>query len=216
MVEIRGGSSPPTASPSPARRSGRPTSTARPSPSPRRPAAPDGRFTIRLPKPADRRTSEGYLARFPWLARLGPGLRARLGRARPAGRPAGRAGRHARRGRDADRGAGRRPRRPARRRRHGPGRPASGSTSKGDLAGWIARARNGAAGNLWQGLREPAARPRSSPIEATDRARRPVQLTGIGRDRIADLLVSGPGIATTQVNVFGPRRAGDPGHRQTG
>ena len=45
------------------------------------------------------------------------------------------------------------------------GRPVAGASvqaariwydEKGDIAGWIAKARNGAAGNLWQGLGEPA------------------------------------------------------------
>ena len=71
-------------------------------------------------------------------------------------------------------------------------------------------------------LGEPVARldPRSEPrerlitIAATTGADGRFKLTGIGRDRIADLIVSGPGIATTQVYAFSRRRAGDPHRRQ--
>jgi len=102
------------------------------------------------------------------------------------------------------------------------GRPVAGARvqavriwfdENGDLAGWIARARNGAAGNLWQGLEQLSLEPVSSPagrapaeplvsISATTGDDGRFTLTGIGRDRIADLIVSGPGIATTLVHAF--------------
>jgi hypothetical protein len=107
------------------------------------------------------------------------------------------------------------------------GRPVAGARveadailfdEQGDLPGWIAKARNGAAGKPWQGLarlslKAVASPGRVSPIEplaaiaATTGADGRFTLTGIGRDRIADLIVSSPGIATSERtgSVFPPR-----------
>ena len=102
------------------------------------------------------------------------------------------------------------------------GRPVTGASvhaariwydEKGNLAGWIAKARNGAAGNLWQGLQNlsfdaiPSRLRRGSgerliTIAATTGADGRFKLTGIGRDRVAELLITGPGIATTEVYAF--------------
>jgi RNA polymerase sigma factor (sigma-70 family) len=90
------------------------------------------------------------------------------------------------------------------------GRPVAGASvkttsiyyaEKGDLPAWIARARNGAEGNLWQGLQNLPIE-KLFAIESKTDANGRFTLTGIGRDRIAELLVTGPGIATTQVHVF--------------
>ncbi len=102
------------------------------------------------------------------------------------------------------------------------GRPVAGASvratgiwydAKGNIAGWIVKARNGAAGNLWQDLEKLSLDPpRPAPgraggdrsltiATATDSDGR-FKLTGIGRDRIAELIISGPGIATTQAHAF--------------
>jgi RNA polymerase sigma factor (sigma-70 family) len=178
---------------------------------PRATSGPDGRFTIRLPRQAGD-ASDGYPARFPWLvaSALGYGV----GWAERALRPDGPAERELRlveegppiEGRVVDL----------------EGRSVAGARvqadaiwfdEKGDLAGWIARARRGAEGNLWQGLQHlslDALRSPSGPapgeplvsITATTGDDGRFTLTGIGRDRIADLIISGPGVATTQFSVF--------------
>jgi hypothetical protein len=84
---------------------------------------------------------------------------------------------------------------------------------QGDISRWIAKARKGAAGMTWQGLRawqvdgntrssrsgprEPIAK-----IQATTGTDGRFILKGVGRDRIADVMVSGPGIATTKAQIF--------------
>ena len=81
------------------------------------------------------------------------------------------------------------------------------------FADWIAKARNGAEGNIWQGLESltldaipskltVAPYERLVAIAATTCANGRFALSGIGRDRIAELLISGPRIATTQVYAF--------------
>ena len=195
----RGGSSPPTASPSPGPRSAGPTSTATP-PMPKATSGPDGRFTIRLPE-AERGRRRPRTADFPGSSPRPPGFG--IGWAEGvlrADRPAEQVvDAHSRKGRRSKGGsstskAGPSPgrgqgQRDLVRREGGPGRL--------DRQG-----RNGAAGNLWQGLES------LSLDELPDRSRRGpaadgrFKLTGIGRDRIADLIVSGPGIATTQVYAF--------------
>jgi RNA polymerase sigma factor (sigma-70 family) len=179
---------------------------------PRATSGSDGRFTIRVPRD-DQDRSNGYAALYPWLVASAPGYGvAWTQRALVAEGPAEReltlnVEGPAMEGRIVDL----------------EGRPVAGARieavriwfdDKGDLAGWIARARNGAAGNLWQGLEslslDPAARPGrgGSPAEplvsisATTGADGRFTLTGIGRDRIADLIVTGPAVATTQVHVF--------------
>ena len=164
-------------------------------------SGPDGRFTIRLPKPIDAGGgSPGYMARFPWLLASAPGFglgwAERVLRAdRPAeevvtltedGTPI--------EGRIIDL----------------EGRAVADAKvkvqnvwfeAKGDLSAWIAKARNGAAGNLWQGL-ENLSLDQVLAIEAKTGPDGRFKLDGIGRDRIADLIVSGPGVATTQVIAF--------------
>ncbi len=84
---------------------------------------------------------------------------------------------------------------------------------RGDIADWIAKAQSGAAGNLWEGMQSLSltstpSNSRTVPqsdlvtIKATSGADGRFRLTGIGRDRIAELLVAGPGVATTLVYCF--------------
>jgi RNA polymerase sigma factor (sigma-70 family) len=181
-------------------------------PWPKTSSGSDGRFAIRLPQTKLAPSIEGYISTEPWLVASAPGYafgwcqRGRITR-RPAeqvirlveeGPPI--------EGRIVDL----------------EGRPVVGASveahwiwyeGKGDLAGWIAKARNGAAGNLWQGLQRLATgavgrksgqvpRERLIPIVTTTGADGRFKLTGVGRDRIAELMVSGPGIATTQAYVF--------------
>jgi RNA polymerase sigma factor (sigma-70 family) len=178
---------------------------------PRATSGTDGSFTIRLPR-QDGADSDGYRARFPWVVASAPGHG--VGWIQGALRP------------------DRRDDLVVRLPEEGPpiegqvvdleGRPVAGARveaariwfdGNGDLAGWIAKARNGAAGNLWQGLENLSLEPFAAPgrassterlvsISATTGADGRFTLTGIGRDRIADLIVSGPGIATTQVHAF--------------
>ena len=178
---------------------------------PKTTSGPDGRFTIRLPQ-QESVESDGYLARFPWLVASAPGHG--IGWIEGALRP------------------GKPDELEVKLTEQGPpiegrvldlqGRPVAGAKieaaqiwfeGNGDLAGWIARARNGAAGNLWQGLESLPLDPAPAP-ERRARAERLVSitrttgadgwftLTGIGRDRIAELSVSGLGLATTQVYAF--------------
>jgi RNA polymerase sigma factor (sigma-70 family) len=184
-------------------------------PSPRATSGPDGRFSIQLTKPdgpdADA-PAAGLLAMYPWLVASAPGYG--VGWSERALR--------------TDRAA----ELVVTLVEEGPpiegkivdleGRPVQGARievagiwydEKGDIAGWIKKARNGAEGNLWQGLRslplgEVLPRSRFAPneqlvtIATTTGADGRFKLTGIGRDRIAELLVSGPGIATTEVYAF--------------
>ena len=161
-------------------------------------SGPDGRFAIRLPKP--NREIVGYMAQYPWILASAPGFgigwtegvfRAdrpaeQVVKLIPEGPPI--------EGRVIDL----------------EGRPVAAARvkvsrilfdEKGDLTGWIAKARNGAEGNLWQGLGNLTLE-KLLTIEAVTGADGRFQLTGVGRDRIADLLVTGPGIATTQVHVL--------------
>jgi RNA polymerase sigma factor (sigma-70 family) len=175
-------------------------------------SGPDGRFSVRLPKPAGDAPAAGELAMYPWLVASAPGYGVGWSeRALRADRPAGQVVKLVEEGPpiegfivDLE------------------GRPVAGAQIRaasiwydehGDLAGWIAKARNGAAGNLWQGLeslsldeipsmsRRDPAEPLAA-IAATTGADGRFKLTGIGRDRIANLIVSGPRVATTQVDVF--------------
>ena len=163
-------------------------------------SGPDGRFTIRLPKPKGDGPGEGYLARYPWLLASAPGyglgwIEGALRTDRPGervitlveeGTPI--------EGRIIDL----------------EGRAVADVKvkvhnvwfeGKGDLSGWIARARNGAATNLWQGL-ENLSIDQILAIEAKTGPDGRFTLPGLGRDRIADLLVSGPRVATTQAYAF--------------
>ena len=120
-------------------------------PGPKQPAGSDGRFSVRLPQPEGDGPAEGYMAMYPWLVASAPGHG--VGWCERALRPD----------------------RPAEQVvtlvEEGPpiegrivdleGRPVVGASvqaariwydEKGNIAGWIAKARNGAAGNLWQGL----------------------------------------------------------------
>ena len=92
------------------------------------------------------------------------------------------------------------------------GRPAAGARVEvariffepgNDLAGWIARARDGTVMNLWDGLEGlNVGVDRIIPMAAKAGADGRFKLAGIGRDRVAELIVSGPGIATTRANVL--------------
>jgi RNA polymerase sigma factor (sigma-70 family) len=181
-------------------------------PRPQTTTGPDGRFSIRLPKSEGDTVPEGIMAMYPWLVASAPGYgvgwcQRALRADRPAeqvitlvdeGPPV--------EGRIVDL----------------EGRSVVGATvaaarfwydARGNIAAWIAKARNGAAGNLWQGLENltlaanPTAHMRSTrellvPISTTTGADGRFKLTGIGRDRIAELIISGTGIATTQAYVF--------------
>ena len=181
-------------------------------PWPKTSSGSDGQFSIRLPKADLDASVEGYMAVEPWLVASAPGYGVGW----------------CKRGLRAD---------PAAEKvvtlvEQGPpiegriidleGRPVVGASvhaagiwyhDKGNLAGWIAKARNGAAGNLWQGLErlslEPmpsnagrASRDRLLTIDTATGSDGRFNLTGIGRDRIAELIISGAGIATTQVYTF--------------
>ncbi|MEJ7639240.1 MAG: sigma-70 region 4 domain-containing protein [Singulisphaera sp.] len=165
----------------------------------------EGRFVIRVPKPAGD-APQGYMARFPWLVASAPSFG--LGWTEGALR------------------ADRPDEQVVTLIQEGPplegriidleGRPVADARvevariwfdAKGDLPGWIAKARNGAAEYLWQGLENlrmerlaSSDRPASIAAKAGPDGR--FRLTGVGRDRIADLFVSGPGHATAQVFVL--------------
>jgi hypothetical protein len=182
------------------------------SPWPKTTSGSDGRFSIRLPRPKLDASIERYIAGEPWLIASAPGYgggwcKRGLSAKQPSeqvvtlveeGPPI--------EGRIVDL----------------EGRPVVGAgvraagiwyDEKGNLAGWIAKARNGAAGNLWQALQGltldtlgrkagRAPRERIILIATTTGADGRFKLTGIGRDRIAELIISGPGIATAQAHVF--------------
>jgi RNA polymerase sigma factor (sigma-70 family) len=175
-------------------------------------SGPDGRFSIHLPKPGGELPASGYQALYPWLVATAPGYGVGWSqRALHPNRPAEQVVTLVEEGPpiegqivDLE------------------GRPVAGAgvradriwyDENGDLAGWIAKARKGAAGNLWQGLTSllldampsrsgPASRERLVTIATTTDADGRFKLTGIGREGIAELLVSGPRIATTQVYAF--------------
>ena len=180
-------------------------------------SGPDGRFRIWLPKPDGSALAEAYMARFPWIVAWAPGYGIGWSpRVLRADRP------------DEE---------VVKLVEEGPpieglivdleGKPVPGATieagqiwyeENGNIAGWIAKARNGAVGNLWQGLarltldsivshttRMP--RSRLFLISAKTGADGRFKLTGIGRDRIADLMVSGSGVAATEVHVFSRNEA---------
>jgi len=168
---------------------------------PKTTSGPDGRFVMRLPKPG--RPNVGYQAHFPWIIASAPGFG--IGWVQGVLR--------------ADPPAEQVLKLPL----EGPpiegrvvdleGHPVVGARvevynlwfaekgKKDGLADWIARARNGAEGNLWQGLEHFTLR-KILPVEAATGSDGRFRLNGVGRDRIADLLVSGPGIATTSVYVL--------------
>jgi RNA polymerase sigma factor (sigma-70 family) len=183
-------------------------------PRPQTTTGPDGRFSIRLPRPEGDTIPEGIMAMYPWLVASAPGYgvgwcQRALRADRPdeqvvtlvdEGPPI--------EGRIVDL----------------EGRPVAGATvaaarfwydPRGNIAIWIAKARNGSTDtfNLWQGLEDLtlAANPTASmriprellvPISTTTGADGRFKLTGIGRDRIAELMIFGTGIATTRAHVF--------------
>lgn len=67
------------------------------------------------------------------------------------------------------------------------------SDPKKDLPGWVAKTRGGAVTGIWRDL-TPLQTNVSTKTDATGKFR----LTGIGRDRVAELQISGPTIATTE------------------
>ena len=80
---------------------------------------------------------------------------------------------------------------------------------KGSLSDWLDRTRSGGVRGPWQGLDQlPTA------VEATTGPDGCFRLSGIGRDRLAELLVSAPTIATAQLYVANrdgaPTRVADP------
>ena len=164
-------------------------------------SGPDGRFTIRLPRPSGPvGVTRDYSDRFPWLVAhapgLGPGWTERVLRAdRPSDEVIAlvESG-TAIEGQVVDL----------------EGRPVADARvavhrawfdGEGDLSGWIYKARNGAIGNIWQWLGhrnlDDVLR-----IEAKAGPDGRFRLDGLGRDRIAELLISGRGVATTQVYAF--------------
>ncbi|WP_406699753.1 sigma-70 family RNA polymerase sigma factor [Singulisphaera sp. Ch08] len=170
----------------------------RKSATPQATSGPDGRFTIHLPKPG--REIAGYTAIYPWIIASAPGFgigwaKGVLRTDRPAeqvvplipeGPPI--------EGRVIDL----------------EGRPVVAARvkltrilfdEKNDLTGWIARARNGAEGNLWQSLGTLTLE-KVLAIEAVTGPDGRFTLTGVGRDRIVDMLITGPGIATTPIHAL--------------
>jgi hypothetical protein len=159
----------------------------------------DGRFSIRVPKAEGNASAEGYFSMYPWLVASAPGYGVGwCERALRADRPAEQVVTLVEEGPpiegkivDLE------------------GRPVADASvhaariwydEKRDIAGWIAKARIGAAGNLWQGLENlsvdavPTQLGRGSSerlvtIAATTGADGRFKLTGIGRDRIADLII---------------------------
>jgi RNA polymerase sigma factor (sigma-70 family) len=173
-------------------------------------SGPDGRFTLRMALPPGV-AREKFLAGLPWLVASASGYglgwteEARPGQPDPRtiklveeGPPI--------EGRVLDL----------------EGRPVAGAQveplrifflENGTMADWVAKARRGDVDSVWQGLiglyldpdpvpSRPGPKRRVAPITATTGVDGRFKLTGIGRDRIADLYISGPGIATTLVHVF--------------
>jgi RNA polymerase sigma factor (sigma-70 family) len=171
-------------------------------------SGPDGRFTILMPE-AGRGDRDGFSGVYPWLVAVAPGHGVGwTQRALRADRPEVQEVRLVEEGPpiegriiDLE------------------GRPIAGARveaaqiwfdENGDLSAWIARARNGAVGNLWQTLTslslDPVALPafyspmvRLAPIATSTGPDGRFKLTGVGRDRVAELIISGPGVATTQL-----------------
>ena len=162
----------------------------------------DGRFTLRLPKPSEAE-QRGFLAIYPRLLATAPGFGVGwTDRALRADRPDEQVialvgdgppieGRVV----DLE------------------GRPVGGANlevariyfeAKNDFADWVAKARKGAAGtNLWPGLESlNVGLERLVPIAARTDADGRFKLAGIGRDRVAELIVSGPGVASTEVHAM--------------
>jgi hypothetical protein len=90
------------------------------------------------------------------------------------------------------------------------GRPVAGARvetsriwfdEKGDLAGWLAKARSGAVTGVGQAMGLLQA-DRLAPIATRTGPDGSFRLSGLGPDRVADLLISGPSIATTEVSVM--------------
>ena len=194
---------------------------------PARPARRGGGRADRLPRPGDRAGPRGdqragrpvppagpALAaqlraassgrHVPLGRRLGPGVRARLGLGRARARRPGRDDDPAGGGRPADRGPDRRPGGPARRRRRVKVERIW-FAREGDLSAWLDRARDGGVRGPWQGLDQLPAT-----IDATTGPDGRFRLAGIGRDRIAELLVSGADDRHGPALRREPRRAGDP------
>ena len=99
------------------------------------------------------------------------------------------------------------------------GRPVAGASiraldlfasTSGDLTGWLDKVRQYGTKGPWQGLntRDLDYMPNVPGVAATAGPDGRFRLIGIGRGRIASLLISGPGIATQQ--VFAMTRTGPP------
>jgi RNA polymerase sigma factor (sigma-70 family) len=176
-------------------------------PAPETTSGPDGRFTMRVPPQRRNSARRRADALFPWVVASAPGFGP--GWASAVREPG------------ADETT-------IRLVEDGPpiegrivdleGRPVAGArvkvehiwlARKGDLSAWLDRVRSGNIRGPWQGLDQlPAA------VEATVGSDGRFRLTGIGRDRLAELLLSAPTIATTQLYVANhdgtPIRAADP------
>ncbi|WP_422926624.1 sigma-70 family RNA polymerase sigma factor [Singulisphaera sp. PoT] len=158
----------------------------------------DGRFIIRMPRPQLR--VEGYGAKYPWLigykTGFGIGWAEGVLRDTPPAEvtlklvPEG----PSIEGRIVDL----------------EGRPVEGAEVKlsalgfaetGRLAEWIARARNGAEGNLWQALNHLDLS-KLYDIKAVTRQDGRFRLGGVGSERIANLMVVGPNVTTTLVHAM--------------
>ncbi|WP_435011044.1 sigma-70 family RNA polymerase sigma factor [Tundrisphaera lichenicola] len=74
------------------------------------------------------------------------------------------------------------------------------SEINGDFSGWIARARADEIGDLQEGQEHHSIKPLS--IKASSGPDGRFLLRGIGKDRVAELLISGPGIVTTRSYVM--------------
>ncbi len=163
-------------------------------------SGPDGRFTISLPEPIGGVVERGYKARYPWLVASAPGFGVGWSeRALRSDRPAEQVVTlveegPAIEGRIVDL----------------EGRPVAGARVEvariwfdagGNFGGWLAKARDGSVNVVGQDL-DALALDRLAPMVAKTGPDGRFRLLGIGPDRIADLHVSGPAIATTQVSVM--------------
>jgi RNA polymerase sigma factor (sigma-70 family) len=156
----------------------------------------DGRFTIRVTRKILGAEVRDSLAMFPWLTATSPDFGAGENEGASRGDP------------HADQTIRLIP--------NGPpiegrildleGRPVAGArvatqtlwfNGKGDLASWINKIRGGAVVGIWRDLEQMQVK-----IATTTRADGRFRLTGVGQDRVADLLVSGANIATTQMFVL--------------
>ena len=162
-------------------------------PAPEATSGPDGRFFMRVPPWRRNSAVRARDAMFPWVVASAPGFGPGWASAVREPGASGEVDDPAGRGRPADRGPDRRP----------GGRPVAGARVKaeriwfardGKLSDWLAQAADGGVQGPWQGLDQlPTA------ITATTGPDGRFRLTGIGRDRIAELIVSGPTIATAQL-----------------